>query len=302
MPLTVTRYEEMIEFEPVDAVIGAVVCGIDLTEVPGEKSIELIEQALEKYGVLIFRDQQITPQQQVAFSAAFATLDPTELEDARLDGVEEIFVVGNQGKGLVSFSPIDEHQELEWHSDHIHRELAARASLLYALEVPDQGGDTLFACMYCAFDGLDDSQKKRYCEIETVNSSAGLERYLAEQALEGSGGSMVGREFKSIVRPLVRKHPLSGRRALYFGNQVTIGLVGESEEYARSFIKDLTQNACQPAYQYRHRWRVGDVVLWDNRRVLHAGTPYDTEHARRLMHRTTWRETAPIELAPWDES
>lgn len=291
----------MIEFEPMKAVIGARVSGISLVDVPDADMVELIEHALEKYGVLVFSDQVITPQQQVVFSAAFAELELTELEDARLEGAEEIFVVGNVGKGLVSFSPRDADQELEWHTDHIHRQVAARASLLYALEVPAEGGDTLFACMYSAFDSLDDAEKRRYCDIEAINSSWGLERYLTEQGLGESEGSAGRRAQDSIVRPLVRRHPRTGRRALYFGNQVTVCLVGESEATSRSFIADLTRQACQPAFQYRHRWQAGDAVLWDNRRVLHAGTPYDTEHARRLMHRTTWRESAPIELAPWDE-
>jgi alpha-ketoglutarate-dependent taurine dioxygenase len=291
----------VIEFEPMKAVIGARVSGISLADAPDADTVELIEHALEKYGVLVFSDQVITPQQQVAFSAAFAELELTELEDARLEGAEEIFVVGNVGKGLVSFSPRDADQELEWHTDHIHRQVAARASLLYALEVPAEGGDTLFACMYSAFDSLDDAEKRRYCDIEAINSNSGLERYLTEQGLGESEGSAGPRAQDSIVRPLVRRHPLTGRRALYFGNQVTVCLVGESEATSRSFIADLTRQACQPAFQYRHRWQAGDAVLWDNRRVLHAGTPYDTEHARRLMHRTTWRESAPIELAPWDE-
>jgi alpha-ketoglutarate-dependent taurine dioxygenase len=291
----------VIEFEPMKAVIGARVSGISLADVPNVDTVELIEHALEKYGVLVFSDQVITPQQQVVFSAAFAELELTELEDARLEGAEEIFVVGNVGKGLVSFSPRDADQELEWHTDHIHRQVAARASLLYALEVPTEGGDTLFACMYSAFDSLDDAEKRRYCDIEAINSSWGLERYLTEQGLGESEGSAGRRAQDSMVRPLVRRHPLTGRRALYFGNQVTVCLVGESEATSRSFIAGLTRQACQPAFQYRHQWQVGDAVLWDNRRVLHAGTPYDTEHARRLMHRTTWRESAPIELAPWDE-
>ena len=86
----------------------------------------------------------------------------------------------------------------------------------------------------------------------------------------------------------------SGRKALYFGNQVSIGIVGWPEDRARGFIRQLTTHACQPAYQYRHRWRVGDAVLWDNRRVLHAGTFYNLATETRLMHRTTFRETEPV--------
>lgn len=276
--------------------IGAEVNGLKLAVVPGKAEIDQIEAALERYGVLIFPNQNIQPQQQIAFSAALGPLEETELEKARLEGHEEIFVVGNVGKGLVSFSPEDNEQELEWHTDHIHHKVAARASLLYAKEVPAQGGDTLFSCMYHAYDSLTAEQRQSYCEIQTINSASGLEHFLSKQNLSGTTGSQVGRKHDEVIRPLVRAHPLSGRKALYFGNQITIGIVGWEVDRSRCFISDLTRHACQPAFQYRHRWRVGDAVLWDNRRVLHAGTAYDVKNARRLMHRTTLRETEPINL------
>ena len=187
-------------------------------------------------------------------------------------------------------------RNLEWHSDHIHHEVAARASLLYAIEVPDQGGDTWFACMYQAYDTLSEQDKRSYCQLEMIHSAAGLEHYLAKQQLGNSNSVTDERHHKQITRPLVRVHPDSGRRGLYFGNQVSIGIVGWDEGKAKEFISRLTQHACQSAFQYRHKWHAGDAVLWDNRRVLHAGTPYDVINSRRLMHRTTIRETAPIEL------
>ena len=98
-----------------------------------------------------------------------------------------------------------------------------------------------------------------------------------------------------VVRPLVRRHPLSGRKGLYFGSHVAIGIVGWPDDRARALIAELTAQACQAAFQYRHHWRRGDALFWDNRRLLHAGTPYDTAGDRRLMHRTTLIETAPIE-------
>lgn len=290
----------MISIEPVDAVLGAKVTGLSLSEIPDSETIQIIEVALERYGVLIFPQQEITPQQQIDFSAAFADLELTELEKARLPGYEAIFVVGNVGMGLVSFAPEKVGDELEWHTDHIHRQVAARASLLYALEVPEQGGDTLFSCMYHAYDSLTEQQKSNYCKLQGINSAAGLEHYLARQKLRHSTGSNVGsmgkRNFQSINRPLVREHPLSKRRALYFGNQITMGIVGWDDEMSAKFIDDLTTHACQSAFQYRHKWKAGDAVLWDNRRVLHAGTPYDTKNSRRHMHRTTWKEDQPIEM------
>ena len=286
----------MISIQPTDSVIGAKVQGVSLAEVPDAETIDEIEEALEKHGVLIFPQQQITPLQQVAFSRAFGPLEKTELEKARLPGVSEVFVVGNVGKGLVSFSPDGESGELEWHTDHIHHEVAARASLLYAIEVPQQGGDTLFSCMYHAYDALSQDQKEEYCKLQGINSASGLEHYLAKQNLSNTPSSSGQREHKEVIRPLVRAHPDTDRRALYFGNQITTGIVGWENSKAQKFIKDLTEHACRVEHQYRHQWSAGDAVLWDNRRVLHTGTHYDVENSRRLMHRTTWQETHPIEL------
>ena len=283
-----------VQIETTDAVIGARVTGVNLEQIPAPELMETIETALEQHGVLIFPDQSITPRQQIDFSRAFADLEMTELESARLPGYEEIFVVGNTGQELVTFAPPEGEVELEWHTDHIHREVPARASMLYALEVPSSGGDTLFACMYSAYDSLSQQQQDEFCTLEIINSSYGLDQYIARQQYKDGTKALTGRHHDKVVRPLVRAHPLTERRALYFGNQVSIGVQGWDETKSVNFIKQLTEHACQEAFQYRHKWNQGDVVLWDNRRVLHAGTPYDTANARRCLHRTTWREDKPI--------
>ena len=286
----------MLEIQKIDTVIGAKILNISLAEVPNADTINALENALEFYGVLIFPEQNVSPRQLVDFSAALGPLELTELEDARLDGFEEIFVVGNVGKGLVSFSPETEGQELEWHTDHIHRDVPARASLLYAKEVPEKGGDTLFSCMYNAYDNLSESDKQAYCKLEMIHSASGLDEYLAKQNLDNSKSQSNKRIHKHVIRPLVREHPVTKRRALYFGNQITVGVVGWEQHRARRFVADLTDHACQEGFQYRHQWKANDAVLWDNRRVLHAGTPYDVNNTRRLMHRTTIRETESIDL------
>ena len=285
-----------ISIRPCDAVLGAVIEGMSLAQVPDSALVEEIETALEKFGVLVFRNQHLSPRQQIEFSQAFAPLELTELEKARLPDYPEIFVVGNVGNGLVSFAPAVPGGELEWHTDHIHHEVPARASLLYALEVPAQGGDTLFACMYHAYNNLDKEKQDLCLQLEGINSAEGLEHFLKRQSLGDTTSSVGKRQYQYIKRPLVREHPISGRRALYFGNQVTIGIDGWEDEDARRFIYELTEHACQSAFRYRHQWENGDVVLWDNRRVLHAGTPYDVVNTRRHMHRTTWRETEPVRL------
>lgn len=234
-----------VEIVSSGAAIGATVHGVSLADTPPPDIVDIIEAALEQHGVLIFPDQEITPAQQIEFSRAFADLEMTELDKARLPGHEEIFVVGNVGKGLVSFAPADEGGELEWHTDHIHRDVSARASLLYALEVPEKGGDTLFACMFTAFDTLSAEDQRHFENLRVVHSAIGLEHFLSRQDLSRSVGSLQGRKYNYIERPLVRSHPLTGRKALYFGNQVTVGVVGMGEAEAAEFVRDLTAHACR---------------------------------------------------------
>jgi alpha-ketoglutarate-dependent taurine dioxygenase len=282
-------------FQPCEAVVGANVLGVDLRQVPDAATINELEDALEHYGVLIFHAPHLTPEAQVAWSRAFGPLTPTWGADAHLPNCPEIFVVGNTMDPPVTFSPRAEHGELEWHSDHMHLDVPARASLLYARAVPQCGGDTLFACMYTAYNTLIPEQQAVCDELHVMHSLSGLRAYLQHQSKAGTPPSQHQPPTDPVVvRPLVRRHPRSGRKALYFGNQVSIGIVGWPEAKGRAFIRDLTVHACQPAHQYRHRWHVGDAVLWDNRRVLHAGTFYNIETETRLMHRTTFRETAPV--------
>lgn len=282
--------------EPLTTVIGARVHGVSLAEAPAGTLLEELETALEAHGVLIFPDQRdITPEQQIAFSRTLGPLEKVELEHALLAGHPEIFVVGNTGEKLVTFSPSDPDGELEWHTDHIHREIPARASLLLAREIPEIGGDTLFACMYTAYETMSPEQQALCDRLEVINDVAGLGAYIRRQGHEkihrGDPEDLIE---NPVIWPLVRAHPRTGRKALYFGNQVSVGIVGWDGGEARQFIAQLSDHACREAHRYRHRWHVGDAVLWDNRRVLHAGTPYDIKNSRRRMHRTTIRETAEI--------
>ena len=283
-----------VTFRPRDAVIGAEVVGVPLTRVPDKGVITAIEEGLEKHGVLIFHEQDIIPEQQVAFAEAFGPLTKPQISVSQREEPEEILVVGNASENLVTFSPASEDGELEWHSDHIHRRVPARASLLYARIVSDQGGDTLFACMYSAYDSLSNTQKAEFEALEVVNSDAGVHAWLIAQGHVAKDKSRPKLPEDEAVHPLVRRHPLSGRKALYFGNQVSIGIVGWSADEGQRFIKELTAQACAPAFRYRHKWRVGDAILWDNRRVLHAGTAYDMVKYQRLLHRVTFRETEPV--------
>lgn len=285
----------MFAIEPTGAALGARVLGVDLRNVPNDDLIDKIETALERFGVLIFPDQIITPAQQVAFSASFGELEMTARVEARLEGQPEIFVVGNTGKKVVSFAPADGSDDLEWHSDHMHLETPARASMLYGIEVPPQGGHTLFACMYSAFEALTKDEQAQAEELTACHSVSGLQDFLRDKGAAGTADQPYAVDEALVVRwPLVRRHPRTGRRALYFGSKVTIGIEGWPETQARNYLETLEQKSTSDEFRYVHDWKQNDAVLWDNRRVLHAGTPFDMTRYRRRMHRTTLREDKPI--------
>ena len=285
----------MVEVTPTGDTIGARVEGISLAEQPTPDQIEAIEDALERHGVLVFPGQDITPAQQVAWSAAFAELDQTARIEARHPDAPEIFVVGNTGEKIVSFAPADGSDDLEWHADHMHLPVTARASLLYCLETPPTGGDTLFACMYGGYDALSSEEQAEADGLTACHSGSGLRAFLKEKGEKGTADQAYAVEDALVIKwPLVRRHPRSGRKALYFGSKVTVGIEGWPVEQARAYLQALEAKATAPSLRYRHQWSAGDAVLWDNRRVLHAGTPFDTGAYRRCMHRTTFREDCPV--------
>ncbi|MEM7744623.1 MAG: TauD/TfdA family dioxygenase [Pseudomonadota bacterium] len=284
-----------IEILPTDSVIGAEVRGVSLADVPAPETQAAIEEALERHGVLIFRNQQITPAQQVAFSGALADLAPTMRVAAQLPGHPEIFVIGNTGEKIVSFAPTDGSGELEWHSDHMHLEHPARASMMYCLETPPSGGETVFACMYTAFDALNPAEQAEAEGLTACHSVSGLNNFLRTKGEAETAAGAYNVPDELVVRwPLVRRHPLTGRKALYFGTRVTIGIEGWEDARAHAYIAELNSRATVPDHRYSHAWMPGDAVLWDNRRTLHAGTPFDTSRYRREMHRTTLLEDSPI--------
>ena len=174
-------------------------------------------------------------------------LERTGNIDARLDGHPEIFVVGNTGARPVTFAPHFGSEDLEWHTDHIHRDVPARASMLYAKEIPSEGGDTLFACMYSAYDALSPEDQAAYEKLTAVHSVAGLRAYLQQQA--GDKPYDAGRQAPmpdAVTWPLVRRHPVTGRKALYFGAKVTVGIEGMPQQEGLAFIANLSAHATRP--------------------------------------------------------
>lgn len=290
-----------VDFSPMDSVIGAEVHGVDLDRAPDRDTIDALEAALERFGVLVFRDQRITPGQLVEFSRPFAPLALAPRVEDRHEEWPQIFVIGNPDDKKVIFAPdVAETEtddvELEWHTDHSQYSIPARATILYGIEVPPVGGDTAFACTYAAYEALTAEEKEQYENLVLLHSVRGLNDYLRNlNKLETLNTDELALEKEPPQRwPLVRKHPRSGRRALYFGSHMSIGVEGWPPEAGRALIRAVTEHATRPEFQYRHRWRKNDVVFWDNRRLIHAATPYDSTRYKRVIHRTTLEEVPPV--------
>jgi taurine dioxygenase len=276
--------------QPTGGALGADVYGIDLSEPVSDAVFERIAAAWNEHLVLRFPGQRIDDHMLMTFSARFGELDRVPIAAANFDradsGLAEdvapwvtvISSVVNDGKpvgGLGSY-------ELVWHTDMSYNALPPRASLLYALEVPPDGGDTGFLNMYSAYETLSPELKRaidgRTCIHDSSRNSAGELR-------KGFQRTVDVRQTPGAAHPLVRLHPLTKRKALFLGRRPGAYIHGLSVEESEKLLDTVWAHATQPRFAWYQKWRAGDLVMWDNRCVMHRRDAFD-ESLRRLMHRT----------------
>ncbi|HET6794196.1 MAG TPA: TauD/TfdA family dioxygenase [Acidimicrobiales bacterium] len=263
--------------EPCDATLGAVVGGVALADLdPGEW--EEIEAAFHRYAVLVFPGAVLTPDQQVGFARRFGDIEHVV---ERADSVP----ISNQGRDGRVRDPDDPLMEIirgnmEWHTDSSYRPLAAKASMLSAHVVPSAAGETEWADMRAAYDALDPGDRA------LVDSATACHSLAYSQGRAGFGDRTFRYGFDvgdAPRRPLVKVHPATGRRSLFIGRHA-YGVSGLSEEESERLLDRLVEQACRPPRILRHRWRVGDLVVWDNRCVLHRARPWDFAEPRSMLH------------------
>jgi alpha-ketoglutarate-dependent 2,4-dichlorophenoxyacetate dioxygenase len=267
------------------------VAGVDLTKPLSRQEVATIEAGMDQYAVLVFHDQAVSDDQQLAFSRNFGTIEPavgsniTKPEDRRLR--VEFADVSNLKKGNELFDRDDRRRMFNlgnrlWHSDSSFRSIPAKYSLLSARSIPSTGGDTEFADMRAAYDALD------------AETKAQIEELICEHSLMYSRGLLGFAEFtaeeKATFRPvrqrLVRTHPVSGRKSLFLASHAG-GIVGWPMPEARAFLRDLSEHATQRQFVYAHKWRLHDLVMWDNRQTMHRVRPFRDTKEPRDMRRTT---------------
>ncbi len=282
-----------IEIRAFSGALGAEVVGVDLSRPLDDETFERIHAAHLEHLVLAIRDQDLTPKQHIAFSRRFGELDIHVLDQFLLPAHPEILVVSNKQENGKAVGLKDAGSY--WHSDISYREFPSLGSLLYAHQIPPQGGDTLFTNMYAAYDALSDEMTARIDGLEAVHGYTQI--YELSEHAAGSDRRPLTEEQKAkvppVVHPIVRTHPETGRKALYVSPGLTIGIAGMDEEESGALLDELHEHSTRPEFVYRHRWRRHDVLFWDNRCTMHVVTGYDPKYTRH-MHRTTVKGDRPV--------
>jgi len=263
--------------------LGAEIRGIDLSRPLDDTSFATIATAFLDHQVIVLRGQQLPPERHIALTRRFGNPEIHILEQFHLAGHHEILVLSNRKHA--DGTPVGlEDAGRYWHTDVSFWPEPSTASLLYSLEVPPEGGDTMFTNQYAAYDALPDELRR---QLDGRRLLHGLNRVVAPKFTDEQLARVV-----PVSHPAFRTHPGTGRKAVFAG-AFAMGIEGMTDAAARPILDALYAHCGEDRFRYVHRWRAGDLVMWDNRCVLHHATPFDPAYARH-MHRTTVSGGRPI--------
>lgn len=282
-----------VEFRPLQGSFGAEVIGVPPTLEMDDETFRQVEAAWYKHSILLFRGLAMSPEQHIAFTKRLGPLHYMLPPNITLPDYPEVFVVSNATK---DGKPIGLKRAGEgFHSDGEDKKIPNAGSFLYAITVPPERGDTLFVDMYGAYDALPDDIKRklegrraRFSRIDLHHVHYPLLPALTEQQKL---------DRPDVYHPILRKHPKSGRTALYLGRWAC-DIEGLPADEGKALITWLQEFAQQPRFIFRQRWKVGDALLWDNRCTQHCATGFDDDKYVRTMYRTTLEGEAPIMAHP----
>jgi taurine dioxygenase len=274
---------DAFEVIPTGAALGATVKGIDLRDL-SEATFARIMQAWHEHSVLLLRGQTLTDQDLIAFSRRLGELDWAPVQETGrrfVEGLPEIYIVSNV---KVNGEPIGSlgDGEAVWHTDMSYLDLPPKASMLYALEIPPTGGNTSFCTMYGIYEALPQQLKDRIAGLRIKHDGTYNSGGYVRQGVTPTDDP---RQSPGAVHPLVCTHPANGRRMLYLGRRRNAYLVGLELAESEALLNELWSIVDRREFSWEHVWRVGDLVLWDNRCTMHRRDAFDP-NSRRIMHRT----------------
>ena len=298
----------MISVRKIGKHLGAEIADVDLSRPLDDGTFASIAKCFFEHQVVVFRDQKLTPFQQIAFTRRFGELEHHVRKEHRLEGHPEILIVSNVVDERGVAVGVQDAGRF-WHSDLSYKQVPSLLSALYALEVPIRDGlvlgATSFASTTAAYEALAEDQQRRLQGLRNVHSYRYYRaRNLQAQKEEQARGARVVQEHSlseeqlrsvpDVEVPVVRTHPVTGRKSLFINEAHTSRVLGLPEDEGAALLALLCAHIVKPKFRYEHEWRVGDLLMWDNVSVQHkANFDYDLP-MRRLMHRTTVRGSAPV--------
>ena len=289
-----------IAIRRLDAPVGAEITGVDLSQPLDDDSFAAIRKAYAEHSVIVFRDQQLTPAQQIAFSRRFGELEIHVLKQFLLPGYPEILVVSNIVEDGKPIGLADAGRVAVWHTDLSYMKAPSAGSALYALEVPRNAageivGDTLFASTFLAYDALSPAMKQRLTGLKaTHHMTKGYDREADAPATRVRYDDSQRSQIPDQAHPIIRTHPVTGRKCIYINKLCVTGIVGMPESESDPLLEEIYAHCTQPQFIYQHKWRVGDLLMWDNCPLQHLAVPDYALPQRRRMHRTTIRGSVPF--------
>ncbi len=282
-----TEKSEALDLRRLTGALGAEVFGLDLRQLD-DASFAAVRDAFHRFSVLAFRDQQWTLDEQIAFARRFGALEKHPIVDGMKDH-PEIIKIHKAAGDAATFG-------VGWHSDNSFTEKPSLGSILYGVEIPAVGGDTLFASQYLAYEQLSSGMQEMLQGLRAVHSAKYA--YTAPTAREKyEGNTTISYRYSDeveaeVVHPVVRTHPETGRRALYVNPMFTVRFENMTEDESRPLLDYLFRHAAREDFQCRLRWEVGTVAIWDNRCVQHTALD-DCQGAERVHYRVTVQGEVP---------
>ena len=269
---------ESVQIRKLTGGCGAEILGVDLKAMSNRQWDE-VQHAFREHGVVFFRDQKLTPEQHIEFARRWAPIDVNRFFTA-VKGYPEIAEVRKEPQQKTNIGG-------GWHTDHSYDQIPALGSVLYAREVPDYGGDTMFSSMYAAYDARSDGLRQTLLGLRAVHSSRhvfGAKAARPDELKDRLGNAELATQ--DAVHPMVITHPISGKRALFVNPGFTLHIEGWTAEESRPLLEYLYRHAVRPEFTCRFSWRPGSLAFWDNRATWHLAVN-DYHGQRRLMHRIT---------------
>lgn len=259
---------------------GAEIRGIDLSAPQDSATVAELQRLWAENGVLLFRDQALEEADVVAFSRLFGELEIHVREEYLSREHPELLIVSNVRENGEPIGILSDH-EVGWHHDQIYLPKPAVGSLLYSIKIPPSGGNTAFCDLASAYDALPADRKDALAGLRAIHSYEYFNRQWSEPTSEKQK-----KRTPDVTHPLIRTHPVTGRKAIYADPGMTAGIEGMGEEEGRALLNGLYDWYLQPKFLYEHEWRLGDALMWDNASTMHRRGEFDPA-AERIMKRTT---------------